>query len=65
MKSGLRRDKAVYQESEPERALEAGLMADMMTLLEITRRLSEMFQSTCKPVRNKAGMLLRTVEKNK
>jgi len=34
----------------------------MKTLNEIIRRLSGRFQSTCKPVRHEAGVLLRTVE---
>ena len=52
MKRSRRRDKRVYVESE----------ADVTTLYEITRRLSGRFQSTCKPVRNEAGVLLRTAE---
>ena len=35
----------------------------MRTLYKITRKLSGRFQSTCKPVRNEAGVLRRTVEK--
>lgn len=34
----------------------------MKILKEITRRLSRRVQSTCRPVRNKAGVFLRTVE---
>ena len=34
----------------------------MRTLYEITRRLSGRLQSMCKPVRNEAGVLLRTAE---
>ena len=52
----------MYVDSEAERAEEAGKRGDMKTLYEIKRRLSERFQSTCKPVRNEAGVLLRTVE---
>jgi len=63
VKRGCRRDKRVYVESEAERAEEAGKRGNMKTLYEITRRLSERFQGTCKPVRNEAGVLLGTVEK--
>ena len=35
---------------------------DARTLYEITRKLSGRFQNTCKPVRNEAGMLLRSAE---
>ena len=49
-------------ESEAERAEEAGRRDDVKVLYEVTRRLSGRFQSTCKPVRNEAGVLLRTAE---
>jgi len=45
-----------------ERAEEAGRRGDVWTLYEITRRLSGGFQSMCEPLRNEAGVLLRTVE---
>ena len=48
-------------ESEAERAEEAGKRGDVRSLYEITRKLSGRFQNTCKPVRNEAGVLLRTV----
>ena len=62
VKGRCRRDRRVYVESEAERAEEAGKRGDVKTLYEITRKLSGRFQNTCKPVRNEAGMLLRTVE---
>ena len=34
-------------------------------MYEITRKLSGRFQNTCQPVRNEAGVLLRTVEGEK
>ena len=49
-------------ESLAERTEEAGRRGDVRTVYEITRRLSGRFQSMCKPVRNEAGMLLRTAE---
>lgn len=57
-----KRDRRVYVESEAERAKEAGKRSDVRTLYEITRKLSGRFQSTCKPVRNEAGVLLRSAE---
>ena len=62
VKRSCRSDKRVYVESEAERAEEAGKRGDMRTLYEITRKLSGRFQRTCKPVRNEAGVLLRTVD---
>ena len=52
----------MYVEYEAERAEEAGKRGDVRTLYEITRKLSGRFQNTCKPVRNEAGVLLRTTE---
>ena len=49
-------------ELEAERAEEAGKRGDARTLYEITRKLSGRFQNTCKPVRNEAGVLLRSAE---
>ena len=50
-------------ESMAERAEEAGRRGNVRTLYEINyQRLSRRFQSTCKQVRNEAGVLLRTVE---
>ena len=49
-------------ELEAERAEEAGKRGDARTLYEITRKLSGRFQNTCKPVRNKAGVLLRSAD---
>ena len=49
--------------SEAEKAEEAGKRGDAKTLCEITRKLSGRFQNTCKPVRNKAGVLLRSAER--
>ena len=51
-----------YVKAEAERAEEAGKRGDATTLYEITRKLSGRFQNTCKPVRNEAGVLLRTAE---
>jgi len=48
--------------SRTERAEKGGKRGDMKTLYEITTRLSGRFQSTCKPVRNVTGLLVRTVE---
>ena len=62
VKRRCRRDKRVYVESEAERAEEAGKRGDARTLYEITRKLSGRFQSTYKPVRNEAGVLLRSAE---
>ena len=62
VKRSCRRDKRVYVESEAELAEKAGRRGDVMTLYEVTRRLSGRFQSTCKPVRTEAGVLLRTAE---
>ena len=62
VKRSCRRDKRVYVESMAERAKEAKGRDDVRTLYDITRRLSGRFQSTCKPVRNEAGVLLRTAE---
>ena len=62
VKKCCRRDKRVYVESEAERAEEAGRRGDVKVLYEVTRRLSGRFQSTCKPVRNEASVLLRTAE---
>ena len=45
-----------------ERAEKAGRRGDVWTLYEITRRLSGGFQSMCEPLRNEAGVLLRTAE---
>ena len=49
-------------ESAAEKAEEAGKRGDARTLYKITRKLSGRFQNTCKPVRNKAGVLLRSAE---
>ena len=56
-KRRCRKDRRVYVNSEAERAerLERG---DVRSLYKITR----MFQNTCKPVRNEAGMLHRRAE---
>ena len=62
VKRRCRRDKRVYVESEAEKAEEAGKRGDARTLYEITRKLSGRFQNTCKPVRNEAGLLLRSAE---
>ena len=62
LKRRCRRDKRVYVESEAEKAEEAGERGDARTLYEITRNLSGRFQNTCKPVRNEAGLLLRSAE---
>ena len=62
VKRRCRRDKRVYVESEAERAEEAEWKGDARTLYEITRKLSGRFQNTCKPVRNEAGVLLRSAE---
>jgi len=62
VKRSCRRDKRVYVESMAERAEEAERRGDVRTLHEITRRLSGRFQSMCKPLRNGAGVLLRTAE---
>ena len=62
VKRSCRRDKRVYVESEAERAEEAGRRGDVKTLYEAIGRLSERFQSTRKPVRNEAGVLLSTAE---
>ena len=40
----------------------AGERGDVRTFYEITRKLSGSFQNTCKPVRNEAGVLLRTAK---
>ena len=61
MKRRFRRSKRVYVEAEAERAEEAGERSDVETLHEITTRLSRKFQSTCKPVGNEAGVLLRSI----
>ena len=47
---------------EAKRAEEAGKRGDARTLYEITRKLSGRFQNTCKPVRNEAGVSLRSKE---
>ena len=53
----------MYVESIVERTEKAGRRGDVRTLCEITRKLGGRFQSTwCKPVRNEAGVLLRTAE---
>ena len=62
VKRRCRRDRRVYVESEAERAEEAGKRGDARTLYEITRKLSGRFQNICKPVRNEAGVLLRSAE---
>lgn len=62
VKKRCRRDRRVYVESEAERVKEAGERGDVRTLYEITRKLRGRFQSTCKPVRNEAGVLLRSGE---
>ena len=62
VKRCCKRGKRVYVESEAERAEEAGRRGDVKVLYEVTRRLSGRFQSTRKPVRNEAGVLLRTAE---
>ena len=62
VKRRCRRDKRAYVEAEAERAEEAGKRGDARTLYEITRKLSGRIQNTCKPVRNEAGVLLRTAE---
>ena len=62
VKRRCRRDRRAYVEAEAERAEEAGKRGDARTLYEITRKLSRRFQNTCKPVRNEAGVLLRTAE---
>ena len=49
-------------ESEAEKAEEAGKRGDARALYEITRKLSGRFQNTCKPVRNEAGVMLRSAE---
>ena len=51
-----------YVESKAERAEEAGKRVDVRTLYEISRRLSGRFRSSCKPLRNEAGVFLRTEE---
>ena len=61
VKRRCRRDKRIYVESEAEKAEEAGKRGDARTLYEITRKLSGRFQNT-KPVRNDAGLLLRSTE---
>ena len=61
-KRSCKRDKRLYVESEAERAEEAGRRGNVKTLYKVTMRLSRRFQSTCKPVRNEAGALLRTAE---
>ena len=62
VKRRCRGDRRVYVESEAEGAEEAGKRGDARTLYKITRKLSGRFQNTCKPVRNKAGVLLRSAE---
>ena len=62
VKRRCRIDRRVYVESEAERAEEAGKRGDARTLYKITRNLSGRFQNTCKPVRNEAGVLLRSAE---
>ena len=62
VKRRCRRDRRAYVEAKAERAEEAGKRGDARTLYEITRKLSGRFQNTCKPVRNEAGVLLRTAE---
>ena len=47
---------------EAERAEGAGKRGDVRTLYEITRKISGRFQNTYKPVRNEAGVLLRSAE---
>ena len=50
-------------ESAAEKAEEAGKRGDARTILyKITRKLSGRFKNTCKPVRNEAGVLLRSAE---
>ena len=64
VKRRCRRDGRVYVESEAERAEEAGKRGDARTLYmyEIARKVTGKFQNTCKPMRNKADMLLRSAE---
>ncbi|KAL9963186.1 hypothetical protein ACROYT_G032363 [Oculina patagonica] len=62
MRQRGRRDRRAYVESEAERAEEAGKRGDVRTLYDVTRKLSGRFQNTTKPVRNEAGVLLRTAE---
>ena len=62
VKKSCRRDKRACVESEAERAEEAVKRGDVRTLYEITRRLSGRFWSLCKPMRNEAGVFLRTEE---
>ena len=59
VKMSCRRDKRVYVECETERAEEAGMRGDVKTLYDFV---SGRFQSTCKPVRNEAIVLLRTAQ---
>ena len=59
VKRRCKKDRRVYVESEAEKAEKRG---DSRTLYEITRKLSGRFQNTCKPVRNEAGVLLRSAE---
>ena len=66
VKKSCRSDKTVYVKSMAEREqrrLKGG--DDERTLYDITRKLNGRFQRTCKPVRNEAGVLLRTAEKEK
>ena len=62
MKKAFRRKKRMYVESKAKRTEEAVKRSDVRTLYEITRRLSGFSRSTCKLVRNKAGVLVRIVE---
>ena len=62
VKRRCRRYRRIYVESEAENAEEAGKRGDARTLCEITRKLSGRFQNTCKPVRNEAGVLLRSAD---
>ena len=62
VKRRCRRDRMVYVELEAKRAEEAGKRGNARTLYAITRKLSGRFQNTCKPVRNEAGVLLRSAK---
>ncbi len=62
VKKRCRRDRKMYVESEVERAEEAGKRGNVRALYEIARKLSGRFHNTCKPVRNKVGVLIRTAE---
>lgn len=62
VKRRCRRDRRVYVESEAEKNEEAGKRGDARALYEITGKLGGKFQNKCKPVRNEAGVLLRSAE---